>query len=248
MVERITVEYNERSSDITGRLDDACALFKVMKGHGCFPNAVAYTTLLDGVCRFGSLEVALDLLQEMENEGGDCSSNVGDNQHFDKGGLCTEGHLEEAYKLIDKVVAGGSVSNGECNSSLVVSLLRIKKLVEPEKLFRGMLASAMKLDGLASNTMIKGLCLDGLALDGFYLYNEIDKLGFLSSIDLDIYSILLDGLCRESHLANCARLAQLMVERRIQLKALYVDDIIEHLENSGENELASHSLQYSDFE
>ena len=48
-----------------GRLDDACKLFKVMKGHGCSPNTVVYSVILDGVCRFGSLEKALKLLAEI---------------------------------------------------------------------------------------------------------------------------------------------------------------------------------------
>ena len=39
-----------------GRLDGACKLFKVMEGHGCSPNKVLYSVILDGVCRIGSLE------------------------------------------------------------------------------------------------------------------------------------------------------------------------------------------------
>ncbi|KAF5935577.1 hypothetical protein HYC85_026706 [Camellia sinensis] len=232
-----------------------------------------YSALLDGVCRFGSLEKALELLLQMEKEGGDCSPNVISYtsviqafceksrtmealQILDRmeangcspnrvtistlmKGLCTEGHVEEAYKLIDKVVAGGSVPEGECYSSLVVSLLRIKKLEEAEKLFRRMLASALKPDGLASSIMIKGLCLEGRVLNGFHLYNEIEKMDCLSSIDLDIYSILLAGLCKESHLVEAAELARLMVERKIQLKAPYVDNIVEHLKICGEKELFS---------
>ena len=40
------------------------------------PNAVVYSTLLDGVCRRGSMERALELLGEMEKEVGNCSPNV----------------------------------------------------------------------------------------------------------------------------------------------------------------------------
>lgn len=235
-----------------GRLEDACALFKVMKGHGCLPNAVAYSALLDGVCRFGTSERALELLQEMEKEGGDCSPNVVTytsviQGYSEKGmamealrildrmesngcfpnrvtistlikGLCTEGHLEEAYKLIDRVVAGGSVSYGECYSSLVVCLVRSGKFEEAEKLFKRMIASAVKPDGLASGTMIRRFCMDGRVLDGFCLYSEIEKVGCLSSIDTDIYSILLAGLCKEGFSVEAAKLARSMAERRIPLK------------------------------
>ena len=37
-----------------------------MKGHGCSPNKVVYSVILDGVCIFGSLEKVLELLAGME--------------------------------------------------------------------------------------------------------------------------------------------------------------------------------------
>ncbi|PSS11561.1 Pentatricopeptide repeat-containing protein [Actinidia chinensis var. chinensis] len=116
----------------------------------------------------------------------------------------------------------------------------IKKLEEAENLFRWMVASAVKPDGLASSTMMKRLCLEVRVLDGFCLYCELEELDFLSSIDLDIYSILLSVLCKESCMVEAAKLARLMVERRIPLKSLYVDNIVEHLRNSGEKDLVSH--------
>ncbi|XP_057975924.1 pentatricopeptide repeat-containing protein At5g47360 [Malania oleifera] len=257
-----------------GQLEDAYGLFKVMRGHGCLPNAVTYSALLDGFCRFGTTERVLELLEEMEKEGGECSPNVvsytsviqsfcekgqlaealGILDHMEARGcapnrvtvsilvkgLCAEGRVEEAYKLIDKVVAGGSVSNGDCYSSLVVSLLRIKRLDEAEKLFRRMLASAVRPDSLACSILIKELCLEGRVQDGFSLYDEIEKKGFLSSIDSDIYSILLVGLCEQSHLVEAAKLARLMLERGVCLKAPYVDNVVEHLKKLGDKDLIMH--------
>ncbi|KAJ0047703.1 hypothetical protein Pint_16907 [Pistacia integerrima] len=245
-----------------GRLEDACALLKAMRGHGCPPNTVAYSTLLDGICKLGRMQMALELLGEMEKEGGNCSPNVitytSVIQRFcEKGmvmeglrvldrmeaygcapsrvtinplimGLCLHGNIEEAYKFIDKVVAGGSVSYGDCYSSLVFALVRIKRLNEADKLFRKMLASGMKPDGL------------GQVVDGFYLYEEIEKLGCLSTIDSDIHSILLDGLCQESHSLEASKLARFMLEKRIRLQAPYVDKIVKHLKKSGDKDLITH--------
>ncbi|GFZ01133.1 tetratricopeptide repeat (TPR)-like superfamily protein [Actinidia rufa] len=214
-----------------GDMDVAAELTREMglgSGNNNFPHVVAYSVLLEGFCRFGSLERALELLREMEKEAlhildrmeaSGCSPNRVTMRTLIEG-LCTEGHTEDAYKLIDKVIAGCSVSDGECYSSLVLSLLRIKRLEEAEKLFRWMVASAVKPDGLASSTMIKRLCLEVRVLDGFCLYCELEELAFLSSIDLDIYSILLSGLCKESCMVEAAKLARLMVVRRIPMKAL----------------------------
>lgn len=257
-----------------GQLENAFRSFQVMKDNGCPPNAVAYTTLLDGVCRFGSMERALELLGEMEKEGGDCTPNVVTYtlviQNFcEKGrsvealaildrmeacgfapnrvtastlikGLCTEGRINEAHKMINKVVAGGSVSNGECYSSLVMSLLRIGNFEEAEMLFKRMLTNGVKPDGLACSTLIKQLCLKGQVLDGFHLSDEINKMGCLSSMDTDIPSIILVGLCQQNHLIEAAKFARLMLERGIRLKAPYVEDIVEHLKRSGEKELVMH--------
>ncbi|XAR59648.1 hypothetical protein NMG60_11015562 [Bertholletia excelsa] len=222
-----------------GSLERALELLQEMeKMDGeCKPNIVTYTSVIQCFCEKSRSLEALHILDRMMASG--CFPNRVTMTTLIKG-LCGEGYLEEAYKLIDKVVAGGCVSYSECHSSLVLCLLGVKNFEEAEKLFRRMLASAIKPDSLASSTMIKSLCLRGRVLDGLYFYNEIEKLGCMSSVDTDIYSILLAGLCNESHLVEAANLARVMIERRIQLKTPYVEYIIKHLKNSGEKELVSH--------
>ncbi|XP_052210045.1 pentatricopeptide repeat-containing protein At5g47360 [Diospyros lotus] len=215
-----------------GSLEMAMEMLREMEDGGgvCSPNVVTYTSVIQSFCEKRRTMEALHILDLMEANG--CVANRVTVNTLIKG-LCTEGHIEEAHKLIDKVIAGGNVSDGECNSSLVVSLLRMNKLDEAEKVFRKMLANAVRPDGLASSTMIKGLCLEGRVLDAFCLYNEIEKLCFSSSIDLDMYSILLSGLCKESYLVEASKIAKLMVERRIPLLAPYVDNAVQHLKNAG---------------
>ncbi|KAA8547792.1 hypothetical protein F0562_004221 [Nyssa sinensis] len=224
-----------------GNVERALELLREMETEcgDCNPNVVTYTSIIQSFCEKGRSTEALGILDQM----GACgfAPNRVTIINLIKG-LCTEGRVEEAYKLIDKVVAGGSVSNDECYSSLVISLLQIKKLEEAEKLFRRMLASAVKPDGMASGSLIRRLCLEGRVLDGFHLYDEIERLGCLTSIDSDIYSVLLAGLCQGSYLMEAAKLARMMVERGIQLKAPYVDNIVKHLKNSGEDELVSNAM------
>ncbi|KAM7465335.1 hypothetical protein LguiB_012897 [Lonicera macranthoides] len=209
-------------------------------GGDCNPNVVTYTSVIQRFCERGWSMEALSIFDRMEACG--CAPNrVTVVTLINE--LCLEEDLEAAYKLIDWVVERDYVSNSECYSSLVVSLSRKRKSEEAEKLFRRMLTSAVKPDGLASSIMIRGLCLEGRVLEGFYLYNEIEKLGCMSSIDSDIYSIVLVGLCKENHLVEAANLAKVMAEKGIQLKAPYVDHIVEYLKNSGETELVSHFTQ-----
>ncbi|KAI3812907.1 hypothetical protein L1987_17620 [Smallanthus sonchifolius] len=264
-----------------GRIEDASKLFKVVNQRGCSPNVVAYSVLLDGVCRVGNLEKGLNLLQEMENEGGVCAPTVvtyttmirsfcenGRSMEaltvLDRmeacgcapnrvtvstliNGLCQEDQVEEAYKVIDRMVAKGSVSKSECYSSLVVTLLRVNKFEEGEKVFRRMVVSDLKPDGVACSEMLKRLCLkEKRVLDAFVLYNEIEKSGLATCIDSKIYSIMMDGLCTESHLLEASKLAKWMVQKSIQLKAPYVQNVVEYLKKAGELELVSHIYKVND--
>ncbi|KAJ6394240.1 hypothetical protein OIU77_023463 [Salix suchowensis] len=172
-----------------GRLEEAYALFPVMSVHGCYPNVVAYSALLDGVCRFGIVEKAFELLAEMEKEGEGCRPNV-----ITYTSVIQSFFYRMCTSLSRELLGGGSVSMGDCYSSLVVCLIKIKKVEEAEKTFRMALSSGMKPDSLACSMMIREICSEKRVLDGFCLYEEVEKTGCLSSIDIDIYSILLAGL------------------------------------------------------
>ncbi|WMV43546.1 hypothetical protein MTR67_036931 [Solanum verrucosum] len=252
-----------------GRLEEACGLTKAMRGHGCIPNTVTYSALLDGICRFGSLERALELLREMEKVGGQCKPNVVSyttvvqnfvekcqaiealsilDQMRDFGckpnrvlistlihGLCKEGHVEEAHKVIDRVAKSG-ISYDSCYSSLVLSLFRIGKVEQAEMFFRRMLTGGLKPDSFTSSTIIRWLCQQNRILDGYCL---IEQSASVSSIDSDIYSILMAGLCEANHLVEAAKLAHLMVDKRIQFKGPCVKNVIECLRRCGKEDLAS---------
>ena len=48
-------------------------------------------------------------------------------------GVCMNGQLQDVYKFIERIVGGGSVSMGDCYSSAVVCLIKIKNVEEAEK-------------------------------------------------------------------------------------------------------------------
>ncbi|KAJ0048535.1 hypothetical protein Pint_15814 [Pistacia integerrima] len=123
----------------------------------CSSNVVTYSSVIQSFCRKGRVMEGLAVLDRIQAYG--CAPNRVTVSTLIKG-LCLDG-IEEAYELIDKVVAGGSVLHGDCYNSLVIALVRIKRLKEADKLFRKMLASGMKPNGLACSVMIKELCLEG---------------------------------------------------------------------------------------
>jgi pentatricopeptide repeat protein len=206
------------------------------QGEGCRPNVITYTSVIQSFCEQGRTKDALSVLELMEVRG--CAPNRVTASAWING-ICMNGQLQDVYNFIERIVAGGSVSIGDCYSSLVVCLIKIKKVEEAEKTFRRALSSGMKPDSLACSMMIREICSEKRVLDGFCLYEEVEKTGCLSSIDIDIYSILLAGLCQQGHSAEAARLARSMLEKRIPLRAPHVEKIVEHLKNFGGKELVA---------
>ncbi|KAI3459942.1 hypothetical protein Pfo_016605 [Paulownia fortunei] len=201
----------------------------------CKPNVVTYTTMIKGFVEKGMAMEALRVLNRMDD------SAIKPNRvtfvaMLD--GLCKEGHVEEACKIIDKF-SGGGLQYDELYSLLVMSLLRAGKHKESEKMFRILMARGMRPNGLASSSIIKRIISEERVLDGFFLFDALEKSGNLLGIDSDIYSILLAGLCQENHFVEAARLVNIMVEGRIHLKPPHAENIIKHLNTSGEYDLAS---------
>ncbi|KAL6284361.1 hypothetical protein ACE6H2_015290 [Prunus campanulata] len=185
-----------------GDMNMAESLVKEMGLVDLLPDLITYMVMINGFCNVGrseKMERALELLTEMEKVGGDCSPNVVTytsviQKLCDKGRLkealvifdrmeacgCAPSRVmdqvEEAYKQIDRVVAGRSVTYSDCYSSLVVSLARGRKPEEAEKVLRMMLDSGVKPNSLACSIMLKKICLEGRVIDGFCLFHELEKM------------------------------------------------------------------------
>lgn len=214
-----------------GRFERALELLREMEKEGgkCTPNAITYTSVIQSLCENGKSVDALSILERMECF--KCHPNRITMSVLIQG-LCGEGYIDKAFKLVSDVVAGGHVSSSECYSSLVISLLRIKRFEEAEKLFRWMLGSGVRPDGLACSVLMKNMCLEGRFIEAFGLYEDVEKKGFILTIDSDIYSALLVGLCQESRGVEVAKLASFMIEKGVKINASYIDDIHKHLKGS----------------
>ncbi|MBA0738671.1 hypothetical protein Gogos_012001 [Gossypium gossypioides] len=154
------------------RLEEACELFQAMKGQGFSPNVMAYSVLLEGICKHRSTRKALELLGEMDKTGRNCSPNVITYTFVIKS-FCEKGQTIKALRILNRMeacqVTGRGVSNSDCYSSLVLALIKINRLDEAEKLLRKMLVSGAKPSAIACSTMIREICREGQVLDSFLL-------------------------------------------------------------------------------
>ncbi|GJR46419.1 pentatricopeptide repeat-containing protein [Tanacetum coccineum] len=192
-----------------GKLEKGLKLLVEMENEGgvCAPTVVTYTSLIHSFCENGRSTEALTILDRMEAYG--CAPNRVTISTFING-LCKEDKVDEANKLIDRCVGTWSVSKSECYSSLVVALLRVGKFDEAENVFRRMLVSGLKPDGVACSELLKRFIL------------------------------MLDGLCTKSHSLEALKLAKLMAQKSIRLKPPYIKSVVDYLKSADEMEIVSH--------
>ncbi|KAL9144203.1 hypothetical protein ABFS82_14G281500 [Erythranthe guttata] len=222
-----------------GNLDMASELLCGMEKEDgdCKPNVVTYTTMIKGFVEKGRAKEALKILDRMDE------SRIKPNivtfaAILD--GLCKQGHVEEACGVVNRFSeGGGGVENDELYSLLVMSLMRAGKKNESENIFSKMMARGMRPNGLASSNIIRTMVLEGRVMDGFRVFDALQKSGNLVAVHSDVYSNLLAGLCEENCFVEAARIVSVMVEGRIRLKSTCAENIIERLNVCGECDLAN---------
>jgi len=226
-----------KSGDMERALELLAEMEKEDGGGLISPNAVTYTLVIQAFCEKRRVEEALLVLDRMGNRG--CMPNRVTACVLIQGVLENDEDVKALSKLIDKLVKLGGVSLSECFSSATVSLIRMKRWEEAEKIFRLMLVRGVRPDGLACSHVFRELCLLERYLDCFLLYQEIEKKDVKSTIDSDIHAVLLLGLCQQGNSWEAAKLAKSMLDKKMRLKVSHVEKIIEALKKTGDEDLMS---------
>ncbi|XP_010484735.1 PREDICTED: pentatricopeptide repeat-containing protein At5g47360 [Camelina sativa] len=222
-----------------GSMEAALELLSEMEkedgGGSISPNAVTYTLVIQAFCEKKRIREALLVLDRMGDRG--CTPNRVTASVLIQGVLENDEDVKDLSKLIDKLVKLGGVSLSECFSSATVSLIRLQRWGEAEKIFRLMLFRGIGPDGLACSLVLRELCLSERFLDCFLVYQEIEKADVKSTIDSDIHANLLLGLCKQGSSWEAAKLAKLMLDKKLRLRVSHVDKIIEALKKTGDEDL-----------
>ncbi|XP_072991591.1 uncharacterized protein [Typha latifolia] len=230
-----------------GNLDAAMELLREMEeglDGECVPNVVTYTCLVKCLCEKAQLEGALAILDRMGGRG------VMPNRVFVRtlvNGFCANGDVDRAYELVERVVGEESISSNECYSLLVVCLLRAGNLEHAEGLVRRMLENGVKPDGLASNCMMRELCLRGRFSDGYCWLGVMEDNG-ATCIDSDVYSRLLTGLCEEGYFLEASMLGRKIVKMGVRMESSCVDLVVSMLRKFGEGDLASEIMRLKELQ
>ena len=119
----------------------------------------------------------------------------------------------------------------------MISLLRSNNIDEAKKLLSNMLESGIKPNGLAFNTLIKGMCFMGRFSDAFINWHHVmENMG--CALDINACSILLHRLCNSGYVNEVAKVLQSMVDKGITVYASIFDVVIGYLNKEGKYEEA----------
>ncbi|OAY66629.1 Pentatricopeptide repeat-containing protein [Ananas comosus] len=203
-----------------GRVAEARALFREMRGSGVAPTVVTYTTLLHWLGRSGSLDDALDLFDEMRQRG--VAPNVITYSSLIDA-LCKGGRSAKVMELLDQMVKERCLPNAITYSSVVDGLCKEGRLGEATDVFDRMRLQGKKPDAGLYGKLIAGLCDSGRAKEGANYLDEMILSGVSPnrvtwSLHVRINNTVVAGLCAKNELGRAFQVYQSMRTRGISIE------------------------------
>ncbi|KAL0383534.1 UNVERIFIED_CONTAM: hypothetical protein Scaly_0640700 [Sesamum calycinum] len=190
--------------DLNGLLGEAQQIFSDMEKLGCFPSAVTFNALIDGLSKAGRLEEAHLMLYKMEigknpslflrlSQGAD---RILDSASLQKmvDNLVNSGLILKAYKLLMQLVDSGVVPNITTYNTLINGLCKAGQVNGALKLFEELQLKGHFPDSVTYATLIEGLQRVDREGDAFKLFEQMIENGCKPSSS--VYKTLMTWSCR----------------------------------------------------
>ncbi|KAK9115540.1 hypothetical protein Sjap_014487 [Stephania japonica] len=174
-------------------------LFKVKEGTR--PNTTSFVILIDGLCKYGKLDVALSLFDEMIQKGYKGTVLLYNNLIHE---LCGLDRLEEAYELQREMRQAGHEPTQFTNNSIFGCLCKREDLSGAVVLLKEMHACGHEPWIKHSSMLVKQLCIHGKVLEACKFLTDMIRVGFLP--DIIAYSAAIDGLFKNGEVDGAVEL------------------------------------------
>ncbi|CAA6662356.1 unnamed protein product [Spirodela intermedia] len=196
-----------------GRIEEAYKLVVEAKENGMAVDVVAYSIVVDGLCKEGHLEKALMLCTRMRDLviNGLCRQGclIEALRMFDAMGpndvtptvvtyatlihaLATEGHLTDARKLFEKMISSGIPSNLRVYSILINGYCRFGAVEEAMELLQQLEETSMQPDPFTVSSLVNGFCVLGDMEGALGFYADYKRRGI--ALDFLGFLLLIEGL------------------------------------------------------
>ncbi|KFK27279.1 hypothetical protein AALP_AA8G361400 [Arabis alpina] len=244
-----------------GAYGEADVLYRAMPEMDLTPDTVTYSTMIEGCCKTGQIEQALEMFNDLRKSS--ISSVVCYNRIIDA--LCKKGMLETATEVLIELCEKGLYLDIHISRTLLHSIhgkggdVGIVDLVYKLEQLRsdvclGMFNDAilllcktgsskalievymiMRRKGLTvtfPSTVLKTLVTNLRALDAYLVVVNAGE-STLPSIDVVDYTIVVDGLCKEGLLVKALDLCTFAKQRGITLNIITYNSVIKGLCQQG---------------
>ncbi|KAH0906676.1 LOW QUALITY PROTEIN: hypothetical protein HID58_038503 [Brassica napus] len=149
---------------LIGAYGEAHVLYGAMPEMELTPDAVTYTTMIEGCCRAGQIEEALEVFDELRKSSRGITLNIITYNSLING-LCQQGCLVEALRLFDSLEKIGLVPSHVSYGILIDSLCKEGLFLDAEKFLDTMVCKGLVPNILIYNSMIDGYCKLGRTED-----------------------------------------------------------------------------------
>jgi pentatricopeptide repeat protein len=129
-----------------------------MPKQGCLPNMFSYTILIDGLCKKGQIEKAIDFIDDMISKGYQpdvMTCNIIIN------GLCKKGEIDEAMNILDDMISKGLQPDVRTYSIIISGLCRKDEIEKAIDLLDDMISKGYQPNIVIYNSLIDGLLKNG---------------------------------------------------------------------------------------
>ncbi|XP_078153129.1 pentatricopeptide repeat-containing protein At5g03800-like [Carex rostrata] len=173
------------------RISDAVAMvFNKMPKLGCTPNVISYNTIIDGLCKEGTISKAFSVFEKMLSVG--IVPNVVTYSSLIDG-LCKEGAISKAFSLFERMLSEGIVPNVVTYNSLINGLCKEGETQKAETLLSYMISRGLEPNVVTYTTLVDGLCKNGLLDKAVELLQSMVSKGHDPNVVT--YTAIIDALC-----------------------------------------------------
>lgn len=164
-------------------------------------DVVDYSIVVNGLCKRGYLNQALDLCSFIRKKG--IALNVVSYNSVING-LCRQGRLMEAFRLCDSLERVGQVPSEITYGTLIDALCREQFLIDAQLLFQKMILKGLKPGTHVYNSLIDSYSKIGMLDNALKLLHEMEMKGL--KVDAFTVSAMINGFCQSGDMEGALTL------------------------------------------
>ncbi|KAF3606401.1 hypothetical protein DY000_02045017 [Brassica cretica] len=185
------------------KLLEALSVFYRMLKRGVWPNVVSFNMMIDGACKVGDMEFALELLGKMRVMSGGFVSPNDVTYNTVVNGFCKIGRLDLAERIRGEMVKSGVECNERTYGALVDAYGRRGSTDEALRLCDEMTSKGLAANTVVCNSVVYWLFMEG-DVEGAMLVLS-DMISKEVEVDRFTHAIVIRGLCRNGYVEEAVK-------------------------------------------